>query len=91
MLITATTRKSMSSPLSQEFEFYLANQDKIVSEHNNKYVVIKDRRIIGVFDDELTAINQTKANHELGTFLVQKVEPGNKAYTQTFHSRVLFS
>lgn len=91
MLSIATSRESMSSPLSQEFEFYLANQDKIVSEYNNKYVVIKDRKIVGAYDDELTAVSESQKHFELGTFLVQKVEPGDNAYTQTFHSRVVFN
>lgn len=81
----------MSSPLSQEFEFYLAHQDEIVAAHNGKFVVIKDQKVIGAFDDELTAVTETQKKHALGTFLVQKVEPGDEAYSQSFHSRVTFN
>ena len=28
--------------------------------------------------------------HEMGTFLVQKCEPGTESYTQVFHSLVAF-
>jgi hypothetical protein len=92
MLNKAIARESMASPLIQEFEFYIANQEKFVSEHNGKFVAIKDKKIIGVFDDELSAITRIQEQgHALGTFLVQKVEPGNQAYTQTFHSRVAFN
>jgi len=34
---------------------------------------------------------ETSKKFELGTFLVQKVEPGTESYTQTFHSRVAFA
>ena len=80
----------MESRLKPEFEYYLANQAKFVQQHNGKFIVIKDRAVIGVFDDQTTAVSETKKTHELGTFLVQKVEPGDEAYTQTFHSRVAF-
>ncbi len=81
----------MSNPLVAEFEYYLANQGTFVEKYIGKYIVIQNRQVIGVYDDEITAINETRKTHELGKFLVQKVERGNGAYTQTFHSRVVFA
>jgi Family of unknown function (DUF5678) len=81
----------MESLLKKEFEYYLANQDELVKQYNGKFVVIKDRKVIGNYDSQSTAIVETKKQHELGTFLIQKVEPGTASYTQTFHSRVAFS
>lgn len=80
----------MDSPLKREFDFYLANQADMVKKHNGKYVVIKNRAVIGVYETEAAAVGETVKAHELGTFLVQKVEPGEGAYTQTFQSRVAF-
>lgn len=80
----------MSSPLQIEFQFYLSNQDEMVEKYDGKYIVIKDGVIVGVFDDELTAVTETQKSHDLGTFLVQKVSAGTADYTQTFHSRVVF-
>ncbi|MGH7703100.1 MAG: DUF5678 domain-containing protein [Gemmatimonadales bacterium] len=81
----------MDSPLKREFEYYLAHQDELVKEYNGKFVVIKNQGVIGAYGDQLTAISETTKHHEMGTFLVQKVEPGSGAYTQTFHSRVDFA
>ena len=81
----------MSSPLQKEFLYYLAHQDEMVEEYNGKFIVIKDEKVLGAYDDELTAISETQQAHSLGTFLVQKVSPGDSAYSQTFHSRVVFS
>jgi hypothetical protein len=78
-------------PLEEEFQYYLVHQDEIVAKHNGKFVVIKGGNLVGVFADELTAVSETAKTHELGSFLVQKVEPGPGAYTQTFHSRVAFA
>ena len=81
----------MESPLKPEFEFYLENQEDLVKNHDGKFVVIKNKKVIGVYDDQATAVSETQKAHELGTFLVQKVEPGTDAHTQTFHSRVAFA
>lgn len=79
------------SALEKEFEYYLSHQDEIVKKYDGKFVVIKDEKVLGAYDDELAAITETGKSHELGTFLVQKVSRGNSAYSQTFHSRVVFS
>ena len=76
--------------LKAEFDYYLAHQSDLVALYNGKFIVIKNGEVIGAYDDDLTAINETQKEHRLGTFLVQKVEPGDAAYTQTFHSRVAF-
>lgn len=81
----------MESPLKKEFDYYLANQAELVRQYNGKFVVIKDGQVIGSYDSQAVAVSETQKAHALGTFLVQKVEPGNAAYTQTFHSRVAFS
>lgn len=81
----------MSSLLQKEFDYYLSHQNEIVKEYDGKFVVIKDCTVIGVYDDEIEAIETTKQEHEIGTFLVQYVSAGDTAYTQSFHSRVAFS
>jgi len=81
----------MVERLEKEFKYYLDHQDELVEKYNGKFVVIKDCNVIGVFDSELEAVKKTAEKHELGTFLVQKCEPGNESYTHTYHSRVVFA
>lgn len=81
----------MTSPLQREFDYYVENQAELVKKYNGRFIVIKNREVIGVYDDQITAVRETAKEHELGTFLVQKVEPGAASYTQTFHSRVGFA
>jgi hypothetical protein len=56
-----------------------------------RFVAIKNCRVVGSHDDQLTAISETAKTEELGTVLVQKVEPGSGAYSQTFESRAIFA
>jgi hypothetical protein len=81
----------MDSPLKREFEYYLAHQEELVQKYNGKVIAIKDQRVLGAYQDAATAVAETRKKYELGSFLVQKVEPGSDSYTQTFHSRVAFA
>lgn len=81
----------MAKPLEREFKYYLSHQKELVEKYNGKYLVIIGEDIIGAFDSEMAAIEGTSKTHELGTFLVQKCEPGSEGYTQTYHSRVVFA
>lgn len=77
--------------LKNEFDYYLANQDELVRQYNGKFIVIKDKQVLGAYSNQMSAVSETqKEGHKIGTFLVQKVEPGSAAYSQTFHSRVAF-
>lgn len=80
----------MVKPLEKDFQYYLDNQEELVKKYDGKFIVIKNYTVIGVYDDELKAIEETSKKEELGTFLVQKCEPGTESYTQTYHSRVTF-
>ena len=81
----------MSSNLQKEFDYFLANQEELARKYTGKVLVIKDQSVIGVFDSELEAIQETSKKHELGTFLVQKCDSTEESHTQTFHSRVAFA
>ncbi len=80
----------MASPLEKEFEYYLKNQKQFVKQYNGRVLVIKNCAVIGVYDSDQEAIEETTKQHELGTFLVQLCEPGADSVTQTFNSRVVF-
>ena len=75
--------------LEREFEFYLERQDELVGQYRGKFVVIRRCEVIGAYDDEIEAIERTVQRFPLGSFLVQKCEPGAESYTQTFHSPVV--
>ncbi len=81
----------MTKPLEKEFNYYIENQKELVKKYNGKYIVIKNDKVIGVFNNELDAIEETSKTEELGTFLIQKCEPGVESYTQIYNSRVTFA
>ena len=78
----------MASRFQNEFEFYLMKQEEFVEEHDGEWVVIKGNEVLGFYNDQMQAINETQKTHQLGTFMVQHISEGEDEYTRTFHSRV---
>ena len=81
----------MSKPLEKEFKYYIKNQNRLVKKYNGEVIVIKNEKVIGVYDSEAEAVKETSKKETLGTFLVQKCTPGKESYTRTYHSRVIFT
>jgi len=77
--------------LEKEFQYYLDNQSSFVEKYNGKFIVIKGNEVVGVYDSEIEAYDESGKTHELGTFLIQEVSPGEDNLTQTFRSRVIFT
>jgi len=77
--------------LDTEFKYFVEHQDELVKKYPNLFVVIKNQQVIGSYKSEIEAYNETIKKHEAGTFLIQLCIPGKESYTQTFHSRVVFS
>ena len=72
--------------LQKEFEFYQEKKSEFISKYKDKYIVIVGQEVVGIYDDKMEAIDKTKEENSLGTFLVQHVSKGSdEAF---FHSRV---
>ena len=56
-------------------KYYRVHQDEIVEKYNGQVVAIKDDKILGAYEDLLTACLETEKTHEPGTFLLQRVSP----------------
>lgn len=72
--------------LQQEFEYFIDNQNELVNRYNGKYIVIKNREVIGAFATEWDAYINAIKDHEVGTFLIQQCVAGESAYMVHFHS-----
>ncbi len=57
--------------LRDEFRYYVENQVELSAEYEGKVLVIKDQKVIGVYDSEGEALKKTVVNHDLGSFLIQ--------------------
>ncbi len=75
--------------LSEEFEFFIQNQDQLVRRYEGQYIVIKNQEVIGSYPSEWKAYTEAIKTHTLGTFLIQKCEPGPSAYMVRLHPQIV--
>ena len=75
--------------LPEEFQYYLDHQSELLKKYNGKFIVIKDEHVIGSYNSQSEAYDESIKTNELGTFLIQHCLPGSDGYTQTFHSRAI--
>ncbi|MGH7202934.1 MAG: hypothetical protein ACREHC_00645 [Candidatus Levyibacteriota bacterium] len=75
--------------LDKEYKYYKDNQESLLQKHKNKVLVIIGEEVVGVYDDEASAYQDSISKYKLGTFLIQKCLPEEETI-QTFHSRAAF-
>lgn len=62
-------------PLIREFQYYLDNKASFVKRYNGRVIVLKNTKLLGVYDTDNEAIEASlKQGHKLGTFLVHLVD-----------------
>jgi hypothetical protein len=76
--------------IEQQFQWYRDHQDELVGKYNEKFIVIKDEKVIGVYNSDKDAYIEASKTNELGTFLIQHCLPNMESQAQVFRSRVIF-
>ena len=74
--------------LEKEYNYFLSTLAELKHEHDGKFVVIKGNSVLGYYDSMNAAIQGTTKTHEIGTFLVKRIEDQNDNTVMRFHSRV---
>ena len=65
----------------KNFLWSLENYDNIFEKYGRKIVAIKNQKIIGIFEDKNSAIDNTCKTYQLGTFIVQECTGDESGYT----------
>jgi len=87
-------RKSivMKNKMQQKksFKWFLDNVSDLAQKHPEKFLAIKNCKVLGVYNSFMEALQKTqKAGHELGSFLVQQASVDPAAYTVTHYNSFL--
>ncbi|GMO56391.1 MAG: hypothetical protein Ta2D_01230 [Rickettsiales bacterium] len=59
----------------ENWHYFEANFDDLYKKYKDKYIAIKDQKVIAVFDDEDVCFQETKKKEKPGTFTVQWCNP----------------
>jgi hypothetical protein len=60
----------------------------MVKKYRYKYIVIVGNEVVGVYDDEITAIKESRKKYKPGHFMVQYVDKGKDNYTISYVSPI---
>ena len=76
--------------LTQNYDFFLSQLPKLLEDKNNigNYVLIENRKIIGIYDNLYEAIDVAKKEKkfDLETFIIQKIEEQKILYISRLHN-----
>ena len=82
----------MADLLEKEFEYFTENHSELYRLYPNRYLVIKDQKVLFDEDSVKHALEASNKSGLIpGTYIIQKCEEGVDSYTQVYHSRVTFA
>lgn len=64
--------------LAIEFKYYRINYRRLQEKYSDKFIVIKGKKVIGIYNSHLEAFCETIKHEELGTFLIQRILKRNR-------------
>jgi hypothetical protein len=57
--------------LDQDYRYFLDNQEAFVNKFPGKFIVLKEKAVIGIYDSNAEAHEETIKSEAEGTFLIQ--------------------
>ena len=69
-----------------ELGYFIAHQDELVAKHQGQTLVIRGKKVVGVYPSPLAAYLGAQEEYPVGTFMIQPCEQGPDAYTVTISS-----
>lgn len=65
----------------EDFSFFVEHYQELYELYGETFLVIKGKKVIGSYENEMTAIEETTKVLPLGSFIVQKCDGDESAYT----------
>lgn len=76
--------------LKNNYDYYIKNHNEIVKKYLDKFIIIKDEKVVDAYNTFEEAVEESSKKYELGTFIIQKCSKNIEEDTQIFHSRVIY-
>lgn len=66
--------------MEEDFIWFKEHYPEFQKEYGEAFVVIKNKKVLGVYESYAKGLKETAKTEELGTFIVQECHPYHKAY-----------
>jgi fibrillarin-like rRNA methylase len=74
----------------QDFEYFIQNMGDFYKRYGHKFLVIKNKNIIGSYDTFNTALDETLKKESAGTFIIQECFRNKEESVNYFQGNVMF-
>lgn len=78
-------QEQIDDTLQENLDYFIQNQNELVEKYRGKALVIKNRQVVGVYDEPLEAYLAASKKFEPGTFSLQPCSAGVEAYSVTIN------
>jgi hypothetical protein len=80
-VIHCTGDEIMKGKMIDNFTFFLENYDDLYHQFGHSFLVIKNKEVIGVYNDFAKAVAETKKHEKIGNFIVQECNGNDSGYS----------
>jgi hypothetical protein len=81
----------MQTALTENYQWFKDNLPLLLKDYQDKYLAIKDQKVIGEYNSFHDAINDMKEKEEPGKYIIQLCSIDTSKVLNVFHSRVSFN
>jgi hypothetical protein len=74
----------------ENYDWFQENLAELEKLYGDKYIVIKDKRVINAYDTQKAAFDDMKGKEKPGTFIIQLCSSDESKVLNIFHSLVSF-
>ena len=67
----------------EDFKWFLKEYNNLFKRYGHKFLAIKDKAILGAYNEFAEAIHTTAKTYEIGTFIIQECDGTPAAYTSS--------
>lgn len=67
--------------IENEYKWFLTNYSDLFKEYGDSFLAIKDEAVFWTYSSYADGVRETSKNEKLGTFIVQKCNGHESAYT----------
>jgi hypothetical protein len=72
-----------------DFNYFLENMENLYRSHGHKFVAVKNKNILGIYDNFNEALESTLKTEELGTFIIQECFDNVEKIVHHFQGNVM--
>ncbi|GHV49974.1 hypothetical protein FACS1894216_01330 [Synergistales bacterium] len=80
----------MNDITERNYRWFKDNLQRLADDYSDKYLAIKNQRVIGVYDTYPEAFNDTQAKEPADDYIIQLCSTDKEKTLNMFHSRVSF-